>query len=258
MKRKPIWRKAVLWILLSFIGIAGANISAADFKILVFSKTLLYRHASITNGIVAIKELGKKHHFTADATEDAGWFTETNLAKYQAVVFLSTSGEILNDAQQAAFKAYLENGGGLAAVHAAVAGDVATEGNWPWYGEALCARFTNHSAVVEAAVQPEDTTNPSTSQLPQKWVRVDEWYNFTASPRGKARVLASLDESTYHGGTMGRDHPIAWCHRLGKGRVWYTALGHTEASLTEPLFLAHLLGGIEVAAGIKAAEFDPQ
>src|SRR5215813_14151386 len=131
MKRMSLW-KWVLWILATSIGPAG---SAADFTVLVFSKTLLYRHASITNGIVAIKELGQKHHFVVDATEDAGWFTETNLAKYQAVVFLSTSGEILNEAQKVAFTAYLENGGGLAAVHAAVAGDVATEGNWPWYGQ---------------------------------------------------------------------------------------------------------------------------
>jgi len=140
-------------------------------------------------------------------------------------------------------------------VHAAVAGDVATEGNWPWYGEALCASFTNHSSVVSATVHIEDRTNPSTSGLPEPWVRTDEWYNFISSPRGKARVLASLDESTYKGGTMGKDHPIAWCRRMGKGRIWYTALGHTAASFSEPLFLEHLLGGVQMAAGVKAAEF---
>jgi type 1 glutamine amidotransferase len=230
----------------------------AEFNVLVFSKTLMFRHASITNGIAAIKQLGAENRFQVDATEDESWFTATNLAKYKVVIFLSTSGDILNEEQQAAFKSFIEQGGGLAAIHAAVAGDVATAGNWPWYGEALCARFTNHSAIVQATVDVEDRQNPSTAPLPEHWVRTDEWYNFIASPRGQARVLASLDETTYQGGTMRKDHPIAWCKQVGKGRIWYTALGHTEASFTEPLFLRHLLGGIQAAAGTKRADFTPE
>ncbi len=232
--------------------------SAADFNALIFSKTLMFRHASITNGIAAIRQLGAEHHFDVDATEDASWFTAKNLAKYQVVIFLSTSGDILSEEQQTVFRHFIEQGGGLAAIHAAVAGDVATAGKWPWYGEALCARFTNHSAIVQATVNIEDGKHPSTSPLPEHWVRTDEWYNFIASPRGQARVLASLDESTYKGGTMGKDHPICWCKQVGKGRVWYTALGHTEASYTEPLFLKHLLGGIQAAAGTKRANFKPR
>jgi len=244
----------VLWlcaVLLASGGLApGQNPPpAADFNALVFSKTLMFRHASITNGIAAIKQLGAEHRFQVDATEDASAFTATNLAKYKVVIFLSTSGDILNDEQQTAFRNFIEQGGGLAGVHAAVAGDVATEGTWPWYGDALCARFTNHSAIVQATVDIEDKRHPSTSPLPEHWVRTDEWYNFIASPRGQARVLASLDETTYKGGTMGKDHPIAWCKQVGKGRIWYTALGHTEDSFTEPLFLKHLLGGIQAAAG---------
>jgi cytochrome c len=231
---------------------------AADFSVLVFSRTLMFRHASITNGIAAIKRLGDENHFRVDATEDANWFTSANLARYKLVVFLSTSGDILNEDQQAAFKSFIEQGGGLAAIHAAVAGDVATEGGWPWYGEALCARFTNHSAIVQATVDVEDRTHPSTKALPEHWVRADEWYNFMTSPRGQARILASLDETPYQGGTMGKDHPVAWCKQMGKGRIWYTALGHTEASFTEPLFLKHLLGGIQAAAGIKPADSRPE
>jgi cytochrome c len=226
--------------------------------VLVFSKTLMFHRASITNGIAAIKQLGTEHGFHVDATEDSNWFTPANLAKYKVVVFLSTSGDILDQAQQTAFKDYIERGGGLTAIHAGVAGDVATAGSWPWYGEALCARFTNHSGIVQATVNVEDRKNPSTSPLPEHWVRADEWYNFISSPRGQARVLASLDETTHQGGTMGKDHPIAWSKQVGKGRIWYAALVHTEASFTEPLFLKHLLGGIEVAAGIKSADFKPQ
>jgi cytochrome c len=231
---------------------------AADFNALVFSKTLMFRHASITNGIAAIKRLGAENNFKVDATEDASCFTPKNLAKYQVVIFLSTSGNILSEEQQAAFKHFIEQGGGLAAIHAAVAGDVATEGKWPWYGEALCARFTNHSAIVQATVNVEDRKHPSTAPLPEHWVRADEWYNFITSPRDQARVLASLDETTYKGGTMAKDHPIAWCKQVGQGRIWYTALGHTEASYTESLFLKHLLGGIQAAAGVKPAEIRPE
>lgn len=244
-------------LLLCLAGCATRSSSNADFSVLVFSKTLMYRHASITNGIAAIEKLGMENGFFVEATEDASWFTATNLARYKAVIFLSTSGDVLNDVQQTAFREYIERGGGLVGVHAAVAGDVATEGGWPWYGEALCAQFTNHSAIVEAAIDVEDVRNPSTAFLPRRWVRTDEWYNFITSPRGKVRVLASLDETTYQGGTMGGDHPVVWGQQIGRGRVWYTALGHTEASFTEPLFLQHLLGGIRVAAGTKVANFKP-
>lgn len=239
------------------VGCATQSSPRDGFTVLVFSKTLMYRHASITNGIAAIQKLGMENGFFVEATEDAGEFTPANLARYKAVVFLSTSGDILNDEQQSAFREFIERGGGLVGVHAAVAGEVATEGGWPWYGEALCARFTNHSAVVEATVAVEDTQNPSTKALPKHWVRTDEWYNFITSPRGKVRVLAALDETTYKGGTMGDDHPVAWCKKIGQGHVWYTALGHTEASFTEPLFLQHLLGGIRVAAGTRFADFKP-
>jgi len=242
---------------LLLVGCANLPLARGDFNVLVFSRTLMFRHASITNGITAIRQLGAQHGFQVDATEDASWFTPEKLTNYQVVVFLSTSGDILNEEQQQAFRKYIEAGGGLAGVHAAVYGDVATEGNWQWYGEAMCAAFTNHSAIMPAVVEIEDAKNPSTADLPKRWSRIDEWYNFIASPRGQVRVLATLDETTYQGGTMGSDHPIAWCKKVGKGRMWYTALGHTEASFTEPPFLAHLLGGIQVAAGVKRADLTP-
>jgi type 1 glutamine amidotransferase len=243
-------------VFLASAGWAG-DVPSKEFRVLLFSKTLLYRHASITNGIEAIKQLGAENRFVVDATEDSNVFTPANIAKYKVVIFLSTSGDILNDKQQSTLQNYIQQGGGLAAIHAAVAGDLATEGRWPWYGEALGASFTNHSSVVSGTVTIEDRKDPSTTGLPERWMRTDEWYNFIASPRPKAHVLASLDETTYQGGTMGKDHPIAWCRRMGKGRIWYTALGHTEASFSEALFLKHLLGGIESAAGIKPARFEP-
>ena len=140
-------------------------------------------------------------------------------------------------------------------VHAAIAGKVATEGAWPWFVETMCAEFDNHKAIEQATVIVEDAANASTAHLPSKWTRTDEWYNFTSSPRLRVHVLARLDEKSFHGGTMSEDHPVAWCRRIGKGRLWYTALGHTEASFSEPDFLKHLLGGIRVAAGAAPSQF---
>jgi len=228
-----------------------------SFSVLVFSKTTGYRHASITNGIAAVRALGAQHGFKVEATEDSGAFSTTNLARYQAVVFLSVTGEVLNPAEKDAVRNYLLGGGGLAAIHGAVFGPQACEEKWQWYGELFCCAFTNHSAVLPATVVIEDPSNPSTAGLPAGWKRVDEWYNFTGTPRGCARVLARVDESSYTGGKMGRDHPVAWCRRLGQGRMWYTALGHTESSFTEPLFRRHILGGILTAAGRAPVDFAP-
>ena len=229
----------------------------ASFRVLVFSKTLGYRHASITNGVQAIRQLGSQNGFSVDATEDSEVFTEANLARYSAVIFLSATGDVLNADQESALKSYVVSGGGFMAIHGAVFGPLACEEKWAWYGEMFCCAFTNHSSVVSATVHLEDTAHSSNAGLPPSWPRTDEWYNFTGTPRGCSRILATLDESTYVGGKMGADHPIAWCRQVGRGRLWYTAMGHTESSFAEPLFRKHLLGGIRVAAGKVRAEFSP-
>jgi len=220
----------------------------ADFRILVFSKTLLYRHASITNGVAMLKKLGSENSFTVDATEDANVFTPSNLVRYKVVVFLSTSGDVLDQAQQNAFRNFVESGGGFVAIHAAVAGKLATEGDWPWYSQLFCTEFDNHKVIERATVIIEDRANISVAHLPEHWSRVDEWYNFAATPRSKVNIIASLDEKSFHGGTMGSDHPVVWTRTIGKGRLWYTALGHTEESYTEPEFIKHVLGGIRLVA----------
>lgn len=241
------------WAVAAVIAAASLSLSAAEpaFRVLVFSKTVGYRHTSITNGVAAIKQMGTTNNFAVEATEDSAVFTPENLKRFQVAVFLSTIGDILNDVQQSAFEQWLRAGGGFIGIHAAIPGKIATEGDWPWYGRLLCTDFTNHSAVVKGTLHIEDPTHPSTVGLPKTWERTDEWYNFTVSPREKTRVLVSIDERTYQGGTMGADHPMTWTHAFEGGRVWYTALGHTESSFAEPEFLTHLLGAIEFAAGVK-------
>jgi type 1 glutamine amidotransferase len=241
---RPFLSLVVLSTTVFVLSIAAAGV--APYKVLVFSKTAGYRHASIPQGVAAIKTLGEKSGFTVEATEDAAVFRDDSLKQFAAVVFLSTTGDVLDEAQQQAFERYVRAGGGFVGVH----GASDTEYDWPWYGRLVGAYFASHpKGTPTATVRVADPNHPSTSALPGAWVRTDEWYNFKANPRGSVVVLATLDEKTYSGGTMGDDHPIAWYHDFDGGRAFYTALGHTPESFVEPLFLQHLLGGIEYAAG---------
>ncbi|MDT0344817.1 ThuA domain-containing protein [Streptomyces litchfieldiae] len=223
---------------------------AETFNALVFSKTAGFRHGSIEAGIAAIENLGTEHGFEVTATEDAAVFNDEDLAQYEVVIWLSTTGDVLNDGQQAAFERYIRAGGGYAGIHAAAD----TEYDWPWYGELVGAYFSGHPAPQPATVKVEDPAHPATAGLPVQWERTDEWYNYRANPRGDVHVLASLDETTYSGGTMGAEHPISWCQDHDGGRSWYTGMGHDAAAFSEPQFLDHLLGGIRSAAGVVAAD----
>jgi type 1 glutamine amidotransferase len=217
------------------------------FAILVFSKTTGFRHDSIPQGIAAMRALGADHGFSVDSTEDATRFTDAELARYKVVVFLSTTGDILDDNQKVAFERYIQSGGGFVGIHSASD----TEYRWAWYGQLVGAYFASHPVIQHATVRLEDPGHASTEGLPAAWERTDEWYNFRSNPRAVVHVLATLDEATYSGGKMGADHPIAWCQEFAGGHSWYTAMGHTTESYGEPLFRLHLLGGIECAAGVS-------
>jgi type 1 glutamine amidotransferase len=179
-----------------------------------------------------------------DTTRRAELFTPENLSKYQAVVFLNTTGDVLNAAQQTAFEQFIAGGKGFVGIHAATD----TEYSWPWYHGLVGAYFNGHPAVQQATVQVVNKLHPATAALPDAWVRTDEWYNFRGLKPGLV-VLARLNESTYTGGTHGADHPIAWYQAYGGGRAFYTGGGHTPESYQEPLFRQHLLGGLQYAMG---------
>jgi len=219
-------------------------------RVLVLTKTAGFRHPSIPAGAAAISRLGDRNGFAVDSTGDPGRISDGGLAPYRAVVFLSTTGDFLDPNQQAALRRFVERGGGWVGVHAAAD----AERGWPWYGELVGAWFKHHPAVQPATIHVTDRRHPATARLPATWRRTDEWYDFQTDPSSRVHVLARLDESTYRGGTMGASHPIAWCHTVGGGRAFYTALGHTTESYGEPLFLDHLLGGIRWAAGFEPGE----
>jgi cytochrome c len=226
---------------------------AERFRVLVFTRTLGFRHASIPVAIEAARALGSATGFAVDATEDAARFTDAGLAPYAVVVFLSTTGDVLDATQQGAMERWLAAGHGWVGVHAAAD----TEYEWAWYQSMLGAHFVGHSAVQQATVVVSDTANASTRRLAPTLSRVDEWYDFAAQPAAGARMLVRVDESTYSGGHMGGTHPLSWLQSYGGGRAWYTAMGHTSCAWTERPFLEHVRGGILWAAGMDTLGVQP-
>lgn len=226
--------------------IAGRNATESP-QVLLFSETRDFRHDSTANALTTLEELATSIGIQTDrAGDSAGVFTDANLAKYDAVVWVMTSGDVLNADEQAAFEFYIRSGGGYAGIHAASF----TEYEWPWYGTLVGAYFVSHPAVQSASQDVESGSHPSTAHLDSRWTRTDEWYDYSTNPRAQVNVLLSLDESSYSGGAMGDDHPSAWYHDYDGGRSWYTGGGHTDASYSEPDFRAHLLGGLRYAAGL--------
>jgi type 1 glutamine amidotransferase len=231
------------------------------FSALIFSKTAAFRHTEcIPQATVEIAQMAARRGFEVDATENAAAFTDENLANYDVVIFLCTTGDVLNAAQQGAFERYIQAGGGYAGIHSASD----TEYDWPWYGGLVGAYFRDHPGSVNsqyqvATMNVEDRHTAATRRLGRTWTREEEWYNFRTNPRDDVHVLLSVDESTYDprgysvpGGSPGMgDHPISWCQPYDGGRAFYTALGHKGVYWEEPLLLSHVLGGIEMAAGAK-------
>lgn len=258
--KAPIRFTLVLLILVSFMGCAtkinqeitmnhpSPNVSSKTTKpalsqILVFTKTAGYRHASIEKGVETLKELGRRNNFRITQTEDSLQFNASNLEKFQLVIFLNTTMNVLGSEEQNSFENYIRQGGSFMGIHAATD----TEYEWPWYGKLVGAYFNGHPNkpnVREAKMQVIDKNHPSTAHLQDIWVRSDEWYNFK-SINPDLKVLVKLDESSYEGGTNGGNHPIAWYHTYDGGRAFYTGGGHTDESFDEPAFRKHLVGGIE-------------
>lgn len=226
----------------------GKQSATKNYHVLIYSKTAGYHHASIAAGIKAIQKLGAENNFAVDSTTDSTYFTTENLKKYNTIIFLSTTMNVLDNNGQAAFQKYIQSGGGYVGVHAATD----TEYDWPWYNKLVGAQFKSHPKQQEAVLHVVDSTFIATKHLPRVWKRWDEWYNFKNLMLDDSyHVLITIDESSYTGGENGAFHPMAWYHDFDGGRAFYTELGHTDESYADPLFLNHLLGGINYAMGRK-------
>ncbi|RBL92947.1 ThuA domain-containing protein [Chitinophaga flava] len=237
---------AVMTLLLAFSLCAQAVKKPKPKRVLVFSKTTGYRHDCIPIAKATIMQLGKENGFDVDTTEDAALFNTANLKKYAAVIFSCTTGDVLDSTQQVAFQQYIHQGGGWMGIHAATD----TEYGWPWYNKLAGAWFLDHPKQQQATLHVIDHHHPATQHLPDDWIRKDEWYSFK-DLNPDVHVLIKIDESTYQGGKNGGNHPMCWYHTFEGGRAFYTAMGHTKESYSDPLYLKHLLGGIQYTMGIK-------
>ncbi|WP_409012662.1 ThuA domain-containing protein [Dyadobacter sp. 3J3] len=218
-------------------------------RVLIFSKTAGFRHGSIGAGKVAIAKLGTENGFSVDTTENAALFTEKNLRKYSAVIFLNTTGNVLNDNQQEAFEHYIQAGGGYLGIHAATD----TEYDWQWYNKLAGAYFASHPGnpnVQNGEAYVVNREHPSMEGFPDRWKIKDEFYDFKTF-NSQVTVLVKIDEKSYKDGKMGKDHPMSWYHEFDGGKAFYTNFGHEDATFENPVFLKHLMGGLKYVMATK-------
>jgi type 1 glutamine amidotransferase len=237
--------------------------------VLLFTKTNGFRHEEgIPAGVALIEAIAKQRGWSVFHTESGATFTPENLGRFAAVVWHQVSGDVLNDAQKDAMKRWIEAGGGWVGIHGS-GGDSFYA--WPWYKDVLVgALFIGHPMgpqFQDAKLVVEDRGHPATAKLPESLVHNEEWYSFDQSVRAKAyRVLATVDESSYSPRLkmlgmdrdlhMGADHPVIWSHCVGKGRAFYSALGHQAKSYALPA-MEHLLeGAIAWAARLEGEGCD--
>ena len=218
-------------------------------RVLVFSKTAGFRHSSIEVGAVALQQIGRELGYEVDWTEDAGRFSDGGLAGYAAVVFLSTTGDVLDRAQEEAFERFIAGGGGFVGVHAAAD----TEYDWPFYRELVGRQFVQHPEHQRATILPVDRDFPGMTGFGDSLTLYEEWYEYTEPYTDGLHYLYRVDTASYTRAgwkgacRMGEFHPLGWYHEYGGGRSFYTGIGHMGATFELPFFRTHLAGGLRWA-----------
>ena len=219
------------------------------FNILIFSKTLGYRHMSIPSAISSISALAAQTKlFTVDTSEDATIFASSSLSHYSVIVLLQSIGDIFDQPQLNALKSFVRAGGGIVGIHGAAAGMPNSE----WYGKLIGAHFDMHppaeigTLIVENSNRNHWILNGAGSR--EGWK--DEWYNFHTHPRENVnlKILLRGDTKSFQGGKMGEDHPLVWCQEFEGGRSFFTALGHFDGAYQDDWYMNQIFGGILWAA----------
>lgn len=239
---------------LLLIAVIPLAASAAQFKALLVTKTDGWHHDSGSAGVVALQGLAKLHHFEIFWSNDMNRVMNDKwLADYDVVIFLLTTGDVLNAEQQGALERFVQSGKGFVGIHSAAD----TEYDWPWYTNMLGHMFHIHPAIQTATVEVLDPNFPGLDRFAKRFIFTDEWYQYDAPRTDKLHYLLNLDEDTYSaaanwgakkGEGMGKSHPIAWAQEYDGGRVFYTGLGHMASTYSDDNFLHHLYGGIYWAA----------
>ena len=244
-------RLIIAGLLAAAAGCASTPAARPDTgRVLIFSGSTGYRHASIEAGAAAVAALARRDGFQVTATEDPAVFSTAGLRGYAVVVLLSTTtrkddpaSEWFAGERRTAFQSFVRGGGGVVAVHAAADSHY----GWPWYGRLIGGRFASHPPGTPAGeLAATGHRHPGTRTLPARFRRTDEWYAF-GDYDPTSDLLVTLDPASIGAADVNPD-PISWAREFEGGRVFYTAMGHTAESFSEPLFLQHLSGGLRWAA----------
>lgn len=232
----------------------STTLSAQQFKVLVLTKTEGFQHGSIPEATLAIKKLAERHAFTVEVATGSNAFNDKNLEQYSAVIFLLTTGNILDSTQKKAMEKFIRSGKGFVGVHSASD----TEYGWDWYTKLVGMMFKIHPLQQTAYLDVVNSNFPGMERFPKRLLWTDEWYEFQERKVDDLKLLVTVDEKTYNpvakwgpgkeGKGMGAMHPISWYHNYDGGRAFYTALGHIPSIYSDQTFLDHLYGGIYWAA----------
>ena len=234
-------------------------------RVLLFEKINGFRDGPSVDGAhAAFVAMAQRKGWALVTTQNGAAFSPAVLRQFDAVIWNNISGDVLTLGQRRAFRTWMENGGGFIGVHGS-AGDPVYF--WDWYVDGLLgARFQAHPMNPQfqtAKVKLEDSAHPVARGLPAQWDANDEWYSFKTNPRAAgARIVATLDESTYKPEGMGGmslrmgDHPIAWTRCIGparsgkgnQGRMFYSAIGHLPERYTDPVYVQMLEQAVAWAA----------
>ncbi len=222
------------------------------------SRVLIYTRNHVTNGkgfvhdniatsVAAVKEICAAKGIESDVSEDPSVFTAENLAKYKAVVFSNSNNEAFATPEQSkAFTAYVEGGGGFVGIHSASG----SERKNPDFKRILGGTFKWHTPNQKFDIRVADAKHPSAEGIPATWTWKDEGYLCDLVPG--LHVILEMDTTSVASPPRekwgmkfeGNRFPLAWCQTVGKGRSFYTALGHDIAAYADPLFRKHIEGGI--------------
>jgi type 1 glutamine amidotransferase len=234
---------------LALVG-GGAGASAAWAKeaprVLIFTYSTGYRHASIEPGVIALQAMGKKMGVTMVTSADPAVFSTEGLKGVQAIILISNTSkktdptsEWLTGSKRDALQAFVHRGGGIVGIHAAADSHY----NWPWYGRMIGGYFQRHpKGTPEGIVTVFDPKHPVMKGVAPVSRHVDEWYYYEDyDPR--LHLLATVDPGSL-GEADVNPNPVAWVHEFEGGRVFYTAMGHTDESYRDPWFLRQLENGL--------------
>lgn len=252
-------KKHILSIAILLLASVSLTTAQDQYSVLLFTKTAGFHHVSIHEGVDAIRKLGDRHHFRVDWQESSGVFKAENLEKYSVIIFLNTTGDILDDEQQLAMESFIRSGKGFVGIHSAAD----TEYEWPWYTRMLGRMFKIHPKIQTAKLRTVNQNFPGMETTPDSRIWTDEWYQYQEEMSDDLNYLITVDEKTFDpkvkwgdniGEGMGDFHPMAWYHEYDGGRAYYTGLGHVPSTFSDPVFLDQLAGAIWWAATGKGMD----